>query len=167
MWYSDNGWKVYSDEQSAKLEKALAKKKGVKKIDDTRLVDLEAMVQRRIDDPAKKRSVKRVSVVAPSPPAPVPAPAPAAPDNQAGAPAAPVGGSTEWFDGMVFYFLSTPSQSLLAEVEAYGGLISRIINKRVSNPFYSLLMLWQVTHIVCDQETSPEHVALLEVFFGF
>eukprot|EP01112_Ceratiomyxa_fruticulosa_P015301 TRINITY_DN4477_c0_g2_i3.p1 TRINITY_DN4477_c0_g2~~TRINITY_DN4477_c0_g2_i3.p1 ORF type:complete len:266 (+),score=62.18 TRINITY_DN4477_c0_g2_i3:365-1162(+) len=55
----DHTWVDYSDDLSAKLEKAYKKKQKTAKVDKQRFVDFENMLQRRYDDTTKRRAIKR------------------------------------------------------------------------------------------------------------
>ena len=61
MWAGGtNQWKVYDKKIQNMLEKAFKDHKATCDIGEGRYVDLKHMVQRRNDDPNKKRAVKRV-----------------------------------------------------------------------------------------------------------
>eukprot|EP01105_Mastigella_eilhardi_P020992 TRINITY_DN5045_c0_g1_i1.p1 TRINITY_DN5045_c0_g1~~TRINITY_DN5045_c0_g1_i1.p1 ORF type:complete len:660 (-),score=178.51 TRINITY_DN5045_c0_g1_i1:684-2486(-) len=99
------------------------------------------MVQRRCDDPSKRRSVRRTQVQ--------PAAAPAAAAVELKAAASGAGGSNNWFDGMVLHFVRRPTQALAAEIEARGGLLCRTLTMRV-------------THVICDECEALGSSTLLE-----
>lgn len=61
MWMADGGvWHEYSSAVQDRLEDALTRHAATCSVDGDRFVDLGAMVQRRQDDPGRKRPVRRV-----------------------------------------------------------------------------------------------------------
>jgi len=59
FWESDDGWLVYSEKDSQKIETAWQKKQKTLKLNDTYKVDLKNMFQFRSDDPDRQRNIKR------------------------------------------------------------------------------------------------------------
>jgi len=58
-WKDDSDWKEYEKKLAKKLEKSFRAKEKECKVDDSRFVDVENMLQRRYDDKMKRRAVKR------------------------------------------------------------------------------------------------------------
>ena len=59
QWRADDGWKDYAPAVCERVEEAWRQKKDRVDIDTERFVDLKMLLQRRKDDPSKRREVRR------------------------------------------------------------------------------------------------------------
>jgi len=59
FWMADSGWTEYDKKMCEKLEDSFKAKNKKFDVDDQRFIDFENMLQRRKDDPSKRRAVKR------------------------------------------------------------------------------------------------------------
>lgn len=55
----DEGWTLYSFEESEKIEKAYKAKDSVVKLNNTYKINLDKKIQYRIDDESRQRDIKR------------------------------------------------------------------------------------------------------------
>ncbi|KAH3764244.1 hypothetical protein Pelo_3891 [Pelomyxa schiedti] len=131
-WLSDDGWKIYSDEQSDIIESGfLADEKKVD-IDSERFVDLVESVQRRIDDPSKQRKVKREVTAVPT-------------SAQRSTSSVVV---DKIFSGLAFHYPGEAPRALITSIESRGGSLFRDWKPSVS-------------YVLVEPSSSYKHTALL------
>jgi hypothetical protein len=135
FWWDDNTWVAYTPTLNKLLETAHSAGKTKINVDDERYVDFKNMLQRRIDDPQKRRNIKREdppkvaptkAVAVPLPKTPVPSP----------------------MEEMVLLVVGKLPQSLTKKIDDAGGLIT---------PFLST----KVTHVICKKADLEENLEIL------
>lgn len=60
LWLGDLGWTPYTPDETKKLEAAFQCKNKVCKLNEKFQVNLDFLVQERIEDPTRQRNVKRL-----------------------------------------------------------------------------------------------------------
>jgi len=109
---------------NAKLEAAYAKQKKDEAVDSERYIDFVEMLQRRVDDPMKRRSVKRELAPAASAAVPPPVVAPSLTAAQ------------KLFEKQTFHLLiklPKKKEHILTQISRAGGLVADILCNKVTH----------------------------------
>jgi hypothetical protein len=141
FWWDDNTWVPYTPTLNKLLETAHSAGKAKVNVDDERFVDFKNMLQRRIDDPQKRRNVKREDLPAKKPTATTTTTTSKTNSTVSMATPSPM-------DDMVLLLIGKFPQSSAKKITDAGGLITPFLTPKV-------------THVVCKKADLEENLELL------